>query len=129
VSDLNRATAWGENAISWGKLLGSTDDFDHRALAQAYANRANVEYKLKRHQDVVRDFDRAIELDPENPHLYLSRSVMFRLLGKGNDAAQDLAHCIQIDPDRHQRQQMIQVMTGGKDFPMFLAPPTYLQLC
>ena len=45
----------------------------------------------------LRDYDRAIGLDPENAAAYQNRGIAYLLQGKESEAERDFARCLQLD--------------------------------
>jgi tetratricopeptide (TPR) repeat protein len=74
----------------------------NKALAvyrvSAYAGRAKAYMQKKQFDKAIADFDRALELKPDNPALYYQRAEAF--LQKGNDqrAIEDLTAAILLKP-------------------------------
>ena len=54
-----------------------------------YGNRATAYYSLGRYQEALRDYDRAIALNPNNPNSYNGRALTYRALGNFAAAQED----------------------------------------
>ena len=68
-------------------------------LAEAYRNRG-MAYGLKRNLErAFADYDRAIEVDPRNPHGFLVRGNAFSERNEKARAIEDLSRAIALDPN------------------------------
>ena len=47
----------------------------------------------------VRDFTRALELDPDNPEAYGNRGLALMVLGREREALIDLQKCVELRPE------------------------------
>ena len=64
----------------------------------AYTNRGNAKTNLGRHQEASTDYDKAIELNPNNAKAYYNRGQLKRKLGKEEEAVEDFKKADEIDP-------------------------------
>ena len=55
----------------------------------AYNNRGIAKDELKQHKEAIADFDKAIELKPEDAQAYYNRGLAYRELGKKKEADAD----------------------------------------
>lgn len=72
-----------------------------RNKASAYYNRGVAYQQLKRHEEAVSDFDKAIKLRPNDPVVYNNRGYSWLWLGKGARAQGDFEEAVRlsaIDP-------------------------------
>ena len=70
--------------------------------SEAYGNRGFVYYMAKNYPASIKDFDRAIELDPTNAQNYIYRSLYWRQVAKDNGRAlADLSKAIELEPTAH----------------------------
>ncbi len=63
-----------------------------------YVKRAHSQYSLKNYLAALQDFDRALEIHPENARHHYNRSCMLALLGKNDDAIKSLRTAVALDP-------------------------------
>jgi len=63
------------------------------------AERALAHYLAGHHQESIRDFDEAQELEPENPYRYSSRAFIKAAIGDTEGAIEDYNKAIDIDPE------------------------------
>lgn len=66
--------------------------------ADIYFYRAATHLSIHNHQQAIRDFDEAIQINPQFMEAYLNRGVAFSALGEHQSALQDFEQAVQIDP-------------------------------
>jgi tetratricopeptide (TPR) repeat protein/serine/threonine protein kinase len=66
--------------------------------AQAYYCRANAYSKLRRNEDAVADYSRAIELDPKDARFWYNRGVAYHRLRQMDKALGDFSRAIELHP-------------------------------
>ena len=76
------------------KPIGNIDDFTD----VDFNNRGSTYYKLKRYDDALSDFHRAIELNPNLADAYYNRGVTYRHLQRYNDALAEIHRAIELNP-------------------------------
>jgi len=54
---------------------------------------------MERYDEALADFNRAIELDPEDAQTIANRGITYVAMERYNDALTDLSHAIEIEPD------------------------------
>lgn len=64
----------------------------------AYSNRASMRFLKKDIQGAIQDFDKAIELNPKNPELYLNRGYIKQLTNDLKGALADYNNALSINP-------------------------------
>ena len=70
--------------------------------SEAYGNRGFVYYMAENYPASIKDFDRAIELDPTNAQNYIYRSQYRRFVAKDNGLAlADLNKAVELNPTAH----------------------------
>ena len=67
--------------------------------AATYNNRGNAYDDLGRYQDAIRDYNRALSIDPDYAIAYNNRGNAKRQLGRYQDAIRDYTRALSIDPD------------------------------
>ncbi len=77
----------------WTELIAEFPD-----NAAVWSNRGNVRVAQHRLDEAIADFDRAIQLAPEQPDPYLNRGVALEGQGKYEDALIDYNRAIAINP-------------------------------
>src|SRR5580704_2638576 len=68
-------------------------------LAIVFNNRANAWYRKQHYDKAMTDYDRAVLLDPQNPHAYVGRGNVYDDLGDRDHAIADYDRAIELDPD------------------------------
>jgi len=85
--------------LGLGAVVGGTIPYRAEALVQRDDNRANALVRLDRSEDAAADYERAIELAPDDPDIYVNRGLL-RLFGRDFDSAeQDFRHALNLRPD------------------------------
>jgi len=67
--------------------------------AAAYNNRGNAYAELNEHERAIKDFDKAIELNPDDAETYYNRGVAYAKLNKYEQAIKDYEKAIELNPD------------------------------
>jgi tetratricopeptide (TPR) repeat protein len=67
--------------------------------AATYNNRGIAYKNLGRYQDAIRDYTRALSIDPDNASAYINRGFAYDELGRYQDAIRDCTRALSIDPD------------------------------
>ena len=65
----------------------------------AYHNRGRSYDKLGQHQRAIEDYDKVIELDPNNAEAYNNRGSSYHSLGQNERATEDFDKAIELDPN------------------------------
>ncbi len=76
-----------------------------RESPMGYMNRGLAAYQQKQLQQALRDYSRAIELNPSHAPSYGNRAVVYLDLGKYSHALQDCEKSIQLQPQNPQAYQ------------------------
>ncbi len=63
-----------------------------------YSNRGGTYWNLKLYNEALKDLNRAIQLDPEDPHAYVNRGVVYKSQKEYEKAFSDYRHAININP-------------------------------
>ena len=67
-------------------------------LVKAYDLRGNTKMFLGRYEESIRDFSKAIEIDPKDSYLYFFRGMSLESLGRNEAALQNFKMSVQLDP-------------------------------
>ena len=67
--------------------------------AARYANRGRSYSSLDQDQRAIEDYDKAIELDPNDAEAYSDRGSSYHRLGQNERAIEDYDEAIKLDPD------------------------------
>jgi tetratricopeptide (TPR) repeat protein len=94
----------GLDALEDSHYATSVELFD-RALKEqpnlvlAYIKRGNAKYILKQHQEALKDYDRAIQLDPQSIFAHARRGFLYHFgLGKKQEAKRDFDRALKLIP-------------------------------
>jgi len=85
-----------------------------------YHNRGCVRNALGKHEEAVRNFDKAIDLDPELALSYLFRGVAKKIIGREEEAVKDSARAVGIDPSLDIGQRVLEheaIIRGERELP------------
>ena len=85
-------------AIPVGTSQGLPTDGQTIGSAEAWNEEANSLCSLGKYDEAIKCLNRAIELDPTNPHFWNNKSVIFCIQGSYEEAMQCLDKVIFIDP-------------------------------
>ena len=66
-----------------------------------------MELQEKQYEVVLYDFDKAVELAPENPDSYLSRGECYLNMKKKKQAKKDLQRALELGADRQYVMQLM----------------------
>lgn len=70
------------------------------ALVRALINRANALMRMKRYDDALADYDKALFYSQgRDPLVFYNRSLTYEKLGRKADAREDLVRALQLQPD------------------------------
>lgn len=99
------ATRYVDSLAVLGKLNVSTDvtqvnstGSNNRALQEVYAARAFSYFQVKKFDEAIEDYTKAIELDTKNPHMYASRALAYKCEKAYKKALEDIETALQLDP-------------------------------
>lgn len=77
----------GKEEEAIGLLTKAIDRYDRHA--QAYERRAKVNYIMKKYADAKRDYNKALGIDPSNPHAYYGRAKVNMISEDWQEAIND----------------------------------------
>ena len=85
---------WKDPLAFWSHQIRLFPD----ALALPYENRGGALLRLSRLEDALRDFDRAVKIDPTAKVAFNNRGITLSILGKHATARADFNRAIELDP-------------------------------
>lgn len=91
----NKLIKYGGKAI---EKVSNVIKITNKLLALNYNNRGMAYNKLRKDEDAISNYNRAIELDPYYTQAYYNRGIVYEKLGKDEDAISDYSKAIQLDP-------------------------------
>ena len=89
-------------ALATGAMLLSTQAA-HAQSAQVFANRGYAKFQNGDYQGALADFNKAIEINPQDADAYTSRSGTKLNLGDNQGALNDANQSIEINPQNSMR--------------------------
>ena len=103
--DKSKADNWNRVAIAYlqnGNLTAAVENISHAIELEPqdplnYSNRARILFALDRQDEALRDYDKAIELEP-TAALYSSRAVVHTSLSHTGATLHDLTAAIELEP-------------------------------
>lgn len=112
-----------EDALQGLCILNTKDNRPREAMEQAnnliqiypnhavnYAIRGGIELDSKQYEVALYDFDKAVELDPSNPDMLLSRADCYTRMKKKKQARKDLQQALELGADRQVVAEMMQAI-------------------
>lgn len=93
MSSENRLEAIGDLDIVI--QIGLSDDANV-SMVDAYSMRGSAKLILGKYEDAIKDYDKAIELEPENGRTYFERGEAYLLLKNNDKAAEDKFMAIKL---------------------------------
>jgi len=77
--------------------------------AEAYYNRGVAYAKLGEHKRAIKDYDRAIELNPEDAEAYINRGLAYARLGEHDRAREDILRAGNLFTNKRKIEDVIRV--------------------
>ena len=68
-------------------------------IVEAYDLRGNTKILLSRYRDAIIDYNKAIEIEPQNAYLFFWRGFAFESMKEYRKAIEDLSISLRLDPD------------------------------
>lgn len=90
----NQIAVWHDSLTLWSHQIETYPNSGYKA----YDNRGIAYGSLGNYHQAIKDFDRAIELNPNNAVAYSNRGNAYNSLGKRQQALEDLNKAIKLDP-------------------------------
>ncbi|GAA5839632.1 hypothetical protein JCM11251_003563 [Rhodosporidiobolus azoricus] len=109
LADLDAATTLGEG----GKLQGNT-----ALLAQSWVKKASVHMELGRPEEAMGDFERALEVEPENADVFYHRGQVYFITGDYTKAISEYRRSSELDPSfifSHIQLAVAQYKSGSQE--------------
>jgi len=97
---LNRLDTFSSSLRLWDdaeKLVRNHPD--SYGVERIYTNRGNKLFQLRRYEESVADFSKAIAAYPDDVMVYGSRGKAYYFLSRYHEAIQDFNHAIALQPD------------------------------
>lgn len=97
-------TARAHTRIMHGDTIGALKDIDIAISKQKddinnYLMRAEINFNLKKWENVAKDLDQAIKLDPKQPDLYINRAFVKYNLDDYNGTISDYNMVLELQPE------------------------------
>ena len=83
--------------------------------ASDYFRRAERAHSEAQYEEAILNYDKAIELDPQDSEMYLWRALSKRALGKNNDAIDDLNKMVKIDSSPHAFEMQGKILSNMQE--------------
>lgn len=108
----------GNEAVQRSDLDAAIEQFTRAVeldpVGVYFGLRGNTYWRKKNLDAALADYNRAVELDPQNADNYFGRARVYKDMGKGNEARQDLQVFLDLKPNtpaeagiRQEAQQML----------------------
>ena len=88
-----------EKAVEMFTALVEHSEIEAKWLPVALSWRGGTYRKMKRYDDALKDFDRAIEIDLDYAWAFVHRGINYRLMERYEDALKNFDRAIEIDSD------------------------------
>jgi protein O-mannosyl-transferase len=94
VKTYARCGVWKDEMTLWNDVISQNENVPY-----AYHNRGRVFVNEKRYHEALKDFNKAIELQPGNANYYYGRGVIFMNENRNAEAVSDFNKAIELQPD------------------------------
>jgi protein O-mannosyl-transferase len=94
VKTYARCGVWKNDMIFWNDVIDR-----YQTIEEAYYNRGVVNMYEKRNEDAIKDFNRALVLDPKYAEAYNNRGNVFLNENKNAEALADFKKALEFKPD------------------------------
>ena len=95
---LNRLDTFSSSIMLWSDAIAKQPTTGAPYVERAHHNRGFAYLQAKRHEEAMRDFNRALELNPGDANAYVGRGTLLTRTGRHAAAVKDLTRAIEIDP-------------------------------
>ena len=89
--------------------------------ASDYFRRAERAYSETQYEEAILNYDKTIELDPQDSETYLWRALAKQALGRNNDAIDDLNKMVEIDSSPHAFEMQGKTLSHMKEYQKAIA--------
>jgi Tfp pilus assembly protein PilF len=94
----DRLATFSSEYSLWDDAIRKNTNLNAAYVDRGYRNRGVAEYHAGRYRDALRDFNRALELDPRNPRSWQLRGALNTRVGQNERALVDLGRALELDP-------------------------------
>ena len=95
---LDRLATFSSAIHLWDDAVRKNTDATAPFVERGYHNRGLAYLQAGRHADALRDFEKAIAINPRGPDAYVGRGTLYARTGSHERALEDLGRAIEIDP-------------------------------
>jgi len=95
---LSRIDSFSSAIELWDDAVRKNSDTTAPFVERGYHNRGLAYLQAGRYADALRDFEKAISINPQDPDAYVGRGTLFARTGSHERALEDLGRAIEIDP-------------------------------
>ena len=74
-------------------------ELDHNESSDVYNNRGIAKYNLGQHEEAIKDYNKVIELNPNESAAYNNRGAAKKNLGQYEDALRDCKKALELCPN------------------------------
>ena len=95
----DRLDSFSSGLKLWDDVVRKNTDAGAPFVERGYHNRGLALLQAKQYPDALRDFDRALEINPRDADALMGRGTLFARIGSFDRALADLGQAIEIDPE------------------------------
>lgn len=95
---LNRLDSFSSAIKLWDDAVRKNTDATALFIERSYQSRGFAYLQAGQYPDALRDFERAMALNPRDPNAYVGRGTLFARTGSHDRALADFGRAIEIDP-------------------------------
>jgi Tfp pilus assembly protein PilF len=94
----DRLDSFSSGLKLWDDVVRKNTDASAPFVERGYHNRGLAFLQAKQYPDALRDFDRALEINPRDASALVGRGTLFARTGSFDRALADLGRAIEVDP-------------------------------
>jgi protein O-mannosyl-transferase len=94
VRTFDRCSVWKNDLTLWNDVISQ-----YQTASLAYNNRGYYFFNEERNKEAIDDFNKSIELDPDNALAHNLRGMVFMTESRNKEAISDFNKSIELDPD------------------------------